>query len=149
MDVVLGRELDKLYKEVDIQYINRQLKEKKNIMRKKYLFETELKYTKEERKVFLESLRQYSNFKNEIYRSKKLKEISQQIGSLIESAESFTLKETEDGWFDNVTISRDMKELKNDYKLFEKTCGEITQLQQRLEGLYENIGTRLSRYYEI
>lgn len=113
-----------------------------------YILESEMQYSKEERSAFLESIKQFANYKNEIYRSKQLKEISQQIGQMIESAEQFTLKETE-GWFDNVTTSRDLKELKNDYKLFEKTAGEITQLQQRLEGLYENIGTRLSRYYEV
>ena len=122
---------------------------KDNMKRKYYLFEEEIKYSKEERKAFMESLREYSNYKNEIYRSKKLKEISKQIGSMISNAEAFTLKETQDGWFDNVTISRDIKELKNDYKLFEKTCNEITVLQQRLESLYENMGTRLGRYYEI
>lgn len=117
--------------------------------RKYYLLESEIKYSKEERNAFLESLRTYGNFKNEIYRSKKLREISKQIGQMIESAETFTLKETEDGWFDNVTISRDIKELKNDYKLFEKTAKEMTVLQQRLEGLYENIGQRLGRYYDV
>ena len=116
--------------------------------RKYYLLEEELKFSKEERTAFMESLKQYSNYKNEIYRSKKLKEISQQIGQMVESAEGFTLKET-DGWFDNVSVNRDLKELKNDYKLFEKTAKEITTLQQRLESLYENIGTRLGRYYEL
>lgn len=118
-------------------------------MKKKYLFEEEIQYSKEERKAFLESLKQFANFKGQIYRSKQLKEIATQIGQMIESAEHFTLKETDGGWFDNITVSRDLKELKNDYKLFEKTCQEVTQLQQRLEGLYENIGTRLSRYYDI
>lgn len=116
--------------------------------RKTYLFEEEIQYSKEERKAFLESLKAFSQYRNEVFRSAKLKEISEQIGNLIESAEAFTLKET-DQWFDNMTVSRDIKELKNDYKLFQKTCQEITQYQQRLESLYENIGTRLSRYYEM
>lgn len=115
---------------------------------KKYLLESELTYTKEERKAFMESLRQYSNFKSEIYRSKRLKEIAQQIGEMVSNAGAFTLKET-DGWFDNVSVERDLKGLRDDFKLFEKTCGEITQLQQRLENLYENMGGKLSKYYEI
>ena len=129
---------------MDILYFSEAL----NMKSKKYLFENEIQYSKQERKAFLESLRNYSAFKNEIYRSSKLKEVSEQIGSLIESAEAFTLRES-DGWFDNVTVSKDLKELKNDYKLFQKTCQEVTQLQQRLESLYENIGTRLGRYYEV
>lgn len=115
---------------------------------KKYLLESELTYTKEERKAFMESLRQYGNFKSEIYRSKRLKEIAQQIGEMVSNAGAFTLKET-DGWFDNVSVQRDIKGLQDDFKLFEKTCAEITQLQQRLENLYENMGGKLSKYYEI
>lgn len=117
-------------------------------MKYKYLLENDIPYSKEERKAFMENMRQFGNFKNEIYRSKRLKEISAQIGQLIESAESFTLKETE-GWFDDVSVNRDLKELKNDYGIFEKTCKEITQLQQRLESVYENIGTKLGKYYEV
>ena len=117
-------------------------------IKRRYLFENEIQYSKEERKAFMESLRTFSNFKNEIYRSKKLREVSSQIGQMIESCEGFTLKETE-GWFDQISVNRDLKELKNDYALFEKTCKEITGLQQRLESLYENIGSKLGKYYEI
>lgn len=113
-----------------------------------FLLENELSYSKEERAAFMESLKQYGDYKNEIYRSKRLREISESIGQMIESAENFTLAET-DGWFDNVSVSKDLKELKNDYKLFNKTCQEMTQLQQRLESVYESIGTKLGKYYEV
>lgn len=115
-----------------------------------YLLENELRFSKEEKQAFLESLRQFSNYKNEIYRSKKLKEVSQTIGELIESAEGFTIKETQNGFdFDSVSMSRDFKTIKENYKLFEKTCSEMHILQQRLESCYENIGTGLGRYYEL
>lgn len=135
-----------------------------NARNNRLIIESELKYSKEERRAFLESIKEFSKFQKEIFRetgivnektgrqmpfSQRLKEINERIRTIVEGAEAFTLKETEDGWFDNVTISRDLKELKNDYKLFEKTCQEMTQLQQRLEGVYENIGNRLGRYYEV
>lgn len=130
----------------------------------RYLLESEIQYSKEERNAFMESLKDYSKLRKEIFRetgivnektgqpvpfSQRLREIKSKVGQMIEGAEAFTLKETEDGWFDNMTINRDLKELKNDYKIFEKTCMEMTQLQQRLESCYENIGSRLGRYYEI
>jgi len=115
---------------------------------RRFIFENELSYSKEEKKAFLESLKKFSTFKSEIYRSKRLKEISAQLGQMIESAEAFTLRETQD-MFDNISVNRDLKSIKDDYKLFNKTCAELTQLQQRLEGLYENIGTKLGRYYDI
>lgn len=114
-----------------------------------YLIENELKISKEEKRVFLESIKQLQHFKHEIYRSGKLKEISQKISNLIEIANNITLSETSDGWFDNITVSRDMKRLKESQKVFEKTAKEITTLQQRLESAYEDIATGLSRYYEV
>ncbi len=111
-------------------------------MKLKYLLETEIPLSREERNAFVESIRQYSGFKDEIYRSTKLKELSQKIGQMVEATEAFALQET-DGWFDNVSVNRDLKELKNDYKVFEKTCEEMSVLQQRLEAVYENMGVKL------
>ena len=34
-------------------------------------------------------------------------------------------------------------------KVFEKTAGEMSGLQQRLESAYEDMGTVLNRYYKI
>lgn len=130
---------------------------------KRYLLETDLKYSKDERKAFLESIKNFDQFKKEIFResgivnektgrpvpfSQRLKEINEQLGQIIESTEAFTLQET-DGWFDKVSVSRDLKELKTDYKIFEKTCQEMAGLQQRMESIYENIGHKLGKYYEI
>jgi DNA-binding transcriptional regulator GbsR (MarR family) len=116
---------------------------------RKYLLEQEIEYSREERAAFLEAVKGYSALKNEIYRSKRLKEIAQNLESLCEQAEVFTLKETEDGWFDNVTISRDVKRIRESCKVFTKTAEEICQLQQRLESSFEDIGSGLSRYYDI
>lgn len=132
-------------------------------MRNKYLLESEIKYSKQERKAFLESIKEFSQFRKEIFRetgmmneksrrplrfSERLSQIKSRVAELIESAEAFTLQETQDG-FDQISVNRDLKEIKTDYKMFEKTCNEMTQLQQRLEACYENIGTKLGRYYEL
>lgn len=115
---------------------------------RRYLLNEELKYSKEERNAFMEKVRNFGNLKSEIYRSKRLAEISEELGSMITEAEVFTLKET-DEWFDKPTVSRDMKDLKTSFKIFEQTSREIGTLQQRLEACYENIGHKLSRYYDV
>lgn len=117
-------------------------------MKKYKLFENDLQYSKEERRAFLESIRRFTAFKEHIYRRNSLQQISEELGQMIESAQAFTLKET-DKWFDNITVNRDMKSIQDNYKVFQKTCNEITQLQQRLESCYENIGQGLGRYYEL
>ena len=59
-----------------------------------------------------------------------------------------TLQETEN-WFDDVTVNRHMKSLKESYKIFEKTTNEIMSSQQRLESAYEDIAEVLGKYYEV
>ena len=67
---------------------------------------------------------------------------------MCEAAEGITLTETED-WFDSVAVKRDMKSVKEAAKLFGKTTNEINKMQQRLESLYEEIGVKLGKYYDI
>ncbi len=42
-----------------------------------------------------------------------------------------------------------MKQLKEAFKVFEKTAGEVHTLQQRLESAYEDMGGTLNKYYKI
>jgi hypothetical protein len=63
-------------------------------------------------------------------------------------AATHTVQETED-WFDKVTVTRNMKELTNHSKSFAKIAEEASSVQQRLAGLYEDMGSILNRYYDI
>jgi len=101
-----------------------------------------------DKKAFQEAMKSFSKYGQSIYGSKKLKEAVAEIKNLIETAEQMTLKETGD-WFDNVTVTRHMKQLKESYKLFEKTATEMSTLQQRLESCYEDIGKNLNNYWEV
>ena len=51
--------------------------------------------------------------------------------------------------FDKVTVSRNMKELTNLSKQFGKVAMEANSLQERMSGLYEDMGHILGRYYTI
>jgi hypothetical protein len=42
-----------------------------------------------------------------------------------------------------------MKQMNEAMKVFEKTAGEMSGLQQRLESAYEDMGTVLNKYYRI
>lgn len=102
----------------------------------------------EQKRAFLESVKRFSEYSSTIYRPYSVKEASTKLKELIEAASKLTLSETED-WFDNVTVSRHMKHLGEAHKIFEKTAAEIDTLQQRLEAAYEDIGSTLSKYYDI
>lgn len=104
--------------------------------------------TRDDKKAFLEAVKNYNKYSKSIYREYNLKEVSKNISSLAKIAEHLTLKETND-WFDALTVKRDMKTLNEAVKLFEKTSLDMYNLQHRLESLYEEIGSKLSKYYDI
>lgn len=106
------------------------------------------KFTKEDRKSFLESIRKYKEFGSAIYRAGNINEVMSQIENLISIAETMTLQET-DGWFDNVTTARHMKQMKECLKTLQTEAKEISSRQQRFEAAYEDIGQLLEKYYEI
>tara|TARA_Y100000389_G_C17055743_1_gene314942 strand:- start:48 stop:464 length:417 start_codon:yes stop_codon:yes gene_type:complete len=121
----------------------------KHILNEKYLGEDEdKKMTKEERSAFLEAVSNFHKLGEMVYAKGGLQEVSTTLQSVVEQAEKLTLSESEH-WFDNVTVSRHMKQMNEAYKVFEKTSKEMTGLQQRLESAYEDMGTVLNRYYKI
>ena len=75
-------------------------------------------------------------------------EVAKQLANIAESAHNHVLSETDD-WFDKVSVNKNMKHLKGSVVEFQKTAKEAHQLNQRLTGLYEDIGHVLNRYYEI
>ena len=120
-----------------------------NIINEKYLGEDqEEKMSVEERKSFLEAVSNFHKLGEMIYSNAKLQEVTETLKSVMERAEKVTMQESEH-WFDNVTVSRHMKQMNEAMKVFEKTAGEMNGLQQRLESAYEDMGSVLNRYYKI
>lgn len=102
----------------------------------------------DEKASFLEEIKRFNEYGSVIYRTEDLKKVAEAITSLTERAENLTVQETQD-WFDEVTVKKNMRELKGNVKEFNRSVAEISKLQQRLESLYEDIGHKLSRYYEL
>ena len=109
---------------------------------------SESKLAPEQKAVFLEAVAKFNGFGKHIYMESNLSDVVESINKLTSSAGNYIVSETED-WFDNITVKRDVKEINNSAKLFEKTALEIQGLQQRLESLYEDLGNKLGRYYEL
>ena len=95
-----------------------------------------------------EALQNYNKLGETLYQQQTLKETAKSLSQIAEMAASHTLQETED-WFDKVTVSRNMKEVTNHSKAFSKIAEEASSVQQRLAGLYEDMGNILNRYYDI
>ena len=99
-------------------------------------------------KELVSSINNYNSLGENIYGKGSLKEVAETLSSIAEGAAQHTLSETED-MFDKVTVSRNMKELTGLSKQFGKVSQEANSLQERMSGLYEDMGNILGRYYEI
>ena len=115
---------------------------------KEYMEEDAPSITNEQKRAFMEAVANFHSFGESIYRNNSLREITGKLKEVIDTAEHLTLSESEH-WFDNVTVGRHVKQLKEAYKVFEKTAKEVTGLQQRLESAYEDIGGVLNKYYKV
>jgi seryl-tRNA synthetase len=82
-----------------------------------------------------EALKNYNKLGETLYQQQTLKETAKSLSKIAEMAASHTLQETE--------------ELTNHSKQFSKIAEEASSVQQRLAGLYEDMGNILNRYYEI
>ena len=99
-------------------------------------------------KELVSSINNYGSLGEQIYGKGSLKEVAQTLSKMAEGAAQHTLSETED-MFDKVTVSRNMKELTGLSKQFGKVAMEANSLQERMSGLYEDMGHILGRYYTI
>ena len=104
--------------------------------------------TEDERKVTLEAVANFNEYTQHIYKTNEIKDMVENIRTLAENASKMAIEETAD-WFDVVSVKRDTKAIHESMKIFEGTAREIGTLQQRLESVFEDIGGKLGKYYEI
>ena len=95
-----------------------------------------------------EGVRSYGIVGKTLYNNGNIMEIAKQLSHIAEQAHTHVMSETDD-WFDQVSVNKNMKTLKGSVAEFKKAAVESHQLNQRLTGLYEDIGHVLNRYYEI
>ena len=102
-----------------------------------------------QKKTFLEAVKKFTEYGKHIYRESKLtKELIENMERLMSGASNFIIDESDD-WFDTITIKRDSKDISRSAQDFTKCATEMAKVQQRLESLYEDLGHKLGRYYEL
>jgi|TARA_Y100000289_G_scaffold24077_1_gene23428 hypothetical protein len=104
--------------------------------------------TSEVKKHFLEIVSTYNKYQESMDRKSDIIEVAETLGGITEAARELALREADD-WFDKHTIKRNMNELNKLGSQFDKVAKEARNLDQRLNGLYEDMGNILSRYYKI
>ena len=101
----------------------------------------------EEKRQFVQELKNFSAMGDSVYGKGNLQELCERVKNIVDKAQAIALEEGD--WFNEVAHKRHFKRLEEDYKLFEETAREISQLQSQLSMAYENIGSGLNRYYEV
>ena len=95
-----------------------------------------------------EGVRNFGIVGKTLYNNSNIMEVAEQLANIAESAHHHILGEQDD-WFDKISVNKNMKSLKGNVMEFQKTAKEAHNLNQRLTGIYEDIGHVLNRYYEI
>jgi len=96
----------------------------------------------------IEGVKSYGKLGKSFYNNSSILETAQQLTKIAQSAHNHILGEQDD-WFDKVSVNKNMKSLKGSVTEFKKAAKEAHMLNQRLTGLYEDIGHVLNRYYDI
>ena len=96
----------------------------------------------------IEGVKSYNKLGKGFYSANNIMETAKQLTQIAQAAHNHILGEQDD-WFDKVSVNRNMKTLKSSVTEFKKAAKESHILNQRLTGLYEDIGHVLNRYYDI
>jgi hypothetical protein len=97
---------------------------------------------------FLEIVSTYNKYQESMDRKSDIIQVAETLGGITEAARTLAIKEAGD-WFDKHTVKRNMSELDKLGKQFDKVALEARALDQRMAGLYEDMGHILSRYYKF
>lgn len=121
-------------------------------MKLKHLLEnsTEHAYTPltiYEKKKMYETIRSYNEYRKSL-KADSVYETANKIMEAVNLAERYALKESND-WMQAKMVERDMKDIKKDAAKLYEEAHKIKEIEHQLEMLYEQIGVRLERYFEI
>ena len=121
-------------------------------MKLKHLLEnsTEHAYTPltvYEKKNMVESIKSYNEYLKGL-KADGVYETAQKIMEAVNLAERYALKECNE-WMEAKMVERDMKEIKRDAAKMYEEAQKMKAIEKQLEMLYEQVGMRLERYFEI
>ena len=121
-------------------------------MKLKHLLEnsTEHAYTPltvYEKKNMVETIKSYNEYRKGL-KADNVYATAQKIMEAVNLAERYALKECGD-WMEAKMVERDMKEIKRDAAKTYEEAQKMKAIEKQLEMLYEEVGLRLERYFEI
>jgi hypothetical protein len=101
----------------------------------------------DEKRAFMESLKQFSQLGESVYGRNNLEEITERLNHMVETA---TRLVSESGDItEKIGGSRHMKYINEAMKEFKKSAQEVVIHERRMSAAYEDIAEGLKKYYDI
>lgn len=106
------------------------------------------KLSVEDKKQLLLSVSKFNEYKNALSMADEMKQVAERIVYIAEMTEKYSMNENND-WFNDATLTRDMKELKKNASELHKVSNKMYPQMKLAKHLYEEIGLKLQKYYDI
>ena len=103
--------------------------------------------SKEEKIKLRETIKSYNEYRNNL-KASVVYETANKIMEAVNLAERYAIKECNE-WMEAKMVERDMKDIKKMAQKLYEEAHKIKSVEQQLEMLYEEIGLKLERYFEI
>jgi hypothetical protein len=103
--------------------------------------------SKEEKRAFMETVKNFSAMGESVYGKGDLEEIVERVKNIVERADRI-MTESND-WMTNVAHKKGNKRMHEDYRDFEASARELKEAQDKMAIAYENIGQHLNRYFDV
>lgn len=103
--------------------------------------------TKEEKIKLRETIKAYNEYRKSL-KADSVYETASKIADAINLAERYAIKECGE-WMEAKMVERDMKEIKKMAHKLQEESQKMKVVEKQLEMLYEEIGLKLERYFEI
>jgi uncharacterized protein YecE (DUF72 family) len=110
-------------------------------------FESEGNLSEDQKKILFRELKNFHENDKYIYNEGDLNRLSKKLHAVAKYAKKYLNEKNTP--FDNVTVNRNMRELKKYLNKFKKTAKKTQQNRERLSVLYEDIAMILDRYFDV
>jgi len=107
------------------------------------------KMTPEQKKQLLSMVNEYNQCGKQLYDYGDVRPVAEKLLQVSELAEKYALEECNEDMLQIGHVQKDMKEIRKEAADMRKIAKEAWTANERLKACYENIGSRLGRYFEV
>ena len=106
------------------------------------------KLSKEEKEKLLRLVGNFNEYRKSMKMADELKNVAENIVYIAELTEKYGLNETSE-WFEGVALEKDLSEIKKNAANLQKIANKIHPQIKMAESIYEEIGLRLEKFFEL